>query len=116
MNKRRHLAGLNAKISPRCVRAIPDQHYKACLVAALSMYNSDGDSIAAEDCEVLGRTEGAYYLVVLIGLTRKGKLERCVFRVPARGTAALWRQEDRCMMEREVELMFPSFLLGFLQM
>ncbi|KAF2450817.1 hypothetical protein P171DRAFT_503564 [Karstenula rhodostoma CBS 690.94] len=87
------------------MRAIPEQNYKTCLVAIQSLQNRRGDPITAEDCKVLGKTEGAYHVVVSIGVTRKGNLERYIFRVPANGTAALWRQEDRYMMEREVELL-----------
>ncbi|KAL5381646.1 hypothetical protein DPSP01_007094 [Paraphaeosphaeria sporulosa] len=87
------------------MRAIPEQNYKACLVAIKSLQNRHGDSITAEDCRVLGKSEGAYHIVVSIGVTRKGKLERYMFRVPATGTAALWQQEDQYMTEREVELL-----------
>lgn len=85
------------------IRAIPSQRFIELLL--LSIQGRIDKSITSEDCTVFARREGGFNHVVCISFVNKGQLERHAIRVPAHGTAEFWRDEDRYMMRREVELL-----------
>jgi hypothetical protein len=88
------------------VRQISDNGFKACLLETSSIQAGCGSHpITSDECEILGRIEGAFNLVVFLGFRRNGKFERYAIRVPAHGTVAHWTEEDEYLMKRQIQLM-----------
>ncbi|RAR02800.1 serine threonine protein kinase protein [Stemphylium lycopersici] len=82
-------------------RAIPDEKYCRLVLRACDPLRK----VKPKHVAVFNRCEGAFHHVTFVRLYRNRKFEEFVVRIPAHGTSALWSEEDRFMMEREVDLM-----------
>jgi hypothetical protein len=83
------------------IRGISDDSLRRFLLDCFD----DTRSFGLNYCIVLRRSEGTYNLAVVMAIARKGKLVQYVVRIPAHGTAELWTDADRYMLEHQVQLM-----------
>ncbi|KAF1966339.1 hypothetical protein BU23DRAFT_603640 [Bimuria novae-zelandiae CBS 107.79] len=90
------------------IRALPEEKYVSLVRDSLLRESKD---TLIHQCTVVGSRGGSFHhaVIVVVVCKRKGdrmnKSERYVVRVPAHGVASLWRDEDKYMMRREVELL-----------